>query len=77
MDTSEFTTAVGRLTALAVGERVAVMCSEGVWWRCHRALIADYLKARGYTVLHIMGAGAAVEHPYTSAARIVDGRLTY
>lgn len=32
------------------------MCSEAVWWRCHRALVADYLKSVGVTVYHIMGA---------------------
>jgi uncharacterized protein (DUF488 family) len=35
--------------------RCAIMCSEAVWWRCHRRIVADYLLARGETVLHIMG----------------------
>ena len=26
----------------------AIMCAEAVWWRCHRSLISDYLKARGW-----------------------------
>jgi len=48
-----------------------------VWWRCHRALIADYLKAMGIDVIHILSSTKSSLHPYTSAARIVDGKLTY
>jgi uncharacterized protein (DUF488 family) len=55
----------------------AIMCAEAVWWRCHRSLIADYLKARGVEVLHILGANKVEPHPYTSAARIVNGELSY
>jgi uncharacterized protein (DUF488 family) len=53
------------------------MCAEAVWWRCHRSLIADYLKARGVEVLHVLRANKAEPHPYTSAARIVNGELSY
>ncbi len=53
------------------------MCAEAVWWRCHRSLIADYLKARGVEVLHILGANKVDPHPYTPAARIVNGELSY
>jgi uncharacterized protein (DUF488 family) len=55
----------------------AVMCAEAVWWRCHRSLIADYLKAHGVEVMHILGANKVEPHPYTSAARIVNGELCY
>lgn len=37
--------------------RSAMMCSEAVWWRCHRRIVADHLIARGETVFHIMGEG--------------------
>ena len=57
--------------------RTAIMCAEAVWWRCHRCLIADYLKARGLEVLHVLGANKVEPHPYTSAARIVNGELSY
>ena len=53
------------------------MCAEAVWWRCHRSLISDYLKARGVEVIHILDAGKTEPHPYTSAARIVAGELSY
>ena len=55
----------------------AIMCAEAVWWRCHRSLIADYLKARGLEVLHVLGANKVEPHPYTSAARILNGELSY
>jgi uncharacterized protein (DUF488 family) len=77
METPEFAKGVERLTELARAKRTAMMCAEAVWWRCHRALIADYLKARGWRVVHILDAKKIQEHPFTSAARIVDGELTY
>lgn len=66
-ETAAFAEAMERLTALAAAKRVAYMCSEAVWWRCHRAIMSDYLKERGWTVLHIMKEGTANEHPYTAA----------
>ena len=77
MATPEFERALGRLEEAAMERRTALLCSEAVWWRCHRSMIADALKARGTRVLHIMDGPKAVEHPYTSAARIVDGELRY
>ena len=77
METDAFRTGIERLAKLARKKRTAIMCSEAVWWRCHRSLIADYLKVRGAEVRHIMGVGQIAEHPYTSAARVVDGRLLY
>ena len=77
METEEFKTGVRELLELASSKRVAVMCAEAVWWRCHRSLLADYLKAEGHEVIHIIDAKKTEEHPYTSAARIVDGELSY
>ena len=77
METDAFRNAVSSLAALAAETPTAFMCSEAVWWRCHRSLVADYLKHRGWTVMHIMGIGIGKEHPYTSAAKIIDGRLDY
>ncbi len=53
------------------------MCSEALWWRCHRSLVSDYLKVHGWIVNHIMGIGKAQEHQYTSPAEIVNGELQY
>ena len=77
METPEFAEAAARLFDLAARRRTAVMCAEAAWSRCHRALIADYAKARGARVEHITGEGPAEEHPYTPEARLVDGRLSY
>jgi uncharacterized protein (DUF488 family) len=77
METGEFRDAIKRLLDLAKSRRTAIMCAEAVWWRCHRSLIADYLKAQGIEVTHILAAGKSETHPYTSAAMIVDGQLSY
>lgn len=77
METDEFKNGVRELLEVAAKSRVAVMCAEAVWWRCHRSLIADYLKAEGHEVVHILDAKKTEEHPFTSAARLVDGKLSY
>ena len=77
METEEFRAGIARLLEVARARRTAIMCAEAVWWRCHRSLIADYLKANGVEVTHIMATGKASEHPYTSAARIINGELSY
>ncbi|MBF6607168.1 MAG: DUF488 domain-containing protein, partial [Flavobacterium sp.] len=54
METDQFKNAASQLEELATKETVAYMCSEAVWWRCHRSMVSDYLKAKGWKVLHIM-----------------------
>ena len=77
METQPFRDGVDHLLEIARTGRTAIMCSEAVWWRCHRSMIADYLKAMGVHVFHILGAKKVQEHPYTSAAQLVGGRLSY
>jgi uncharacterized protein (DUF488 family) len=77
MDTDAFAQGIEGVSALVDKARVALMCSEAVWWRCHRSLIADYLKVRGYRVIHLLAANKHEEHPYTSAAQVVNGQLSY
>lgn len=77
METEEFKNGVRELLELSASARVAVMCAEAVWWKCHRSLIADYFKAEGHEVVHIVDAKKTEEHPFTTAARIVDGKLSY
>lgn len=77
METSAWQGARDALAALALEAPTAVMCAEAMWWQCHRALISDDFKAAGWEVLHLMAPGRTEEHPYTKAARIVDGRLDY
>jgi uncharacterized protein (DUF488 family) len=77
METKAFAQGIDCLLDLARRKRTAIVCAEAVWWRCHRSLIADYLKARGYQVLHIQSAAKAEEHPFTSPARMLNGKLSY
>ncbi|WP_343669287.1 DUF488 domain-containing protein [Chitinophaga sp.] len=77
METENFKNAIEKLEQIALQKPTAYMCAEAVWWRCHRSMVSDYLKAKGWTVYHIMAKGKAEEHPYTSAAKIVDGNVCY
>jgi uncharacterized protein (DUF488 family) len=77
MEQADYAVARERLATIASTNPTAIMCAEAVWWRCHRSLIADDFKSRGWEVLHLLPAGRTVPHPYTSVARIVDGRLVY
>jgi uncharacterized protein (DUF488 family) len=77
METAEFRAGMERLMELASKDRTAIMCAEAVWWRCHRSMISDYLKARGWEVLHIINEKKVEPHPFTSVARVVDGKLAY
>lgn len=77
METQIFLDAALELEKLAEKERVAFMCSEAVWWSCHRSLLSDWFKFRGWMVHHIMGITKEQEHPYTAPAKIIDGKLSY
>ena len=78
METEEFNKGVKRLLDLAADAGpAAIMCAEAVRWRCHRSLISDYLKVRGIEVMHILDVNKTEPHPYTSAARIAHGKLSY
>ena len=78
METEDFRNGIARLVDLAEKSGpTAIMCAEAVWWRCHRLLISDYLKARGVEVIHILDEKKTEPHPFTSAARIVNGELSY
>ncbi|MGZ3885327.1 MAG: DUF488 domain-containing protein [Bacteroidia bacterium] len=77
MQSPEFTAALCELETLAHQKRLVYMCAEALWWNCHRALISDALKFKGWTVLHIMAKGKIQEHPYTSAASFENGQLSY
>lgn len=77
MQTPEFAAGLDQLLDLARRMRTALMCAELMWWRCHRSMIADALRARDITVVHILDAEHSTLHPWTEPARIVNGRLTY
>jgi uncharacterized protein (DUF488 family) len=73
----EFAEGLEELLHLSAARRTAIMCSELLWWRCHRALIADVLRFLGGEVVHILSADQEKVHPYTSPARVIAGELMY
>jgi len=74
----EFHSGLGRLIEEGRRERCAIMCSEAVWWRCHRRIVADYLIARREEVFHIMGEGRLEAAKLTPGAVIrPDGKVIY
>ena len=77
MESPEFKTAIVELENLAANKLTAYMCSEAVWWRCHRSMVSDYLKVRNWKVLHIMDMDKTQEHPFTEPARTLQGMLFY
>jgi uncharacterized protein (DUF488 family) len=77
MATPEFRSAVGGVLEEARQKREALMCSEGLYWRCHRRLISDYLLGRGVKVWHIMPTGELRPHAVTEGAQFVEGEIAY
>ena len=74
----EFAKGLAQLRELAAAQPVAMMCSEALWWRCHRRLVADRLVVAGDTVCHIGSDGRASAHQLTSFAMVgADGQVTY
>ena len=79
MEAHEFWSALDRVLDEAAHRQTVVMCSESLWWRCHRRLIADaVVLARQIPVDHLMHNGALTEHPVTGGARLTeDGLIRY
>lgn len=79
MQTPEFLTKLDTLTARAEDRRIAIMCSESVWWRCHRRLISDAATLlHDADVRHIMHTGKTIPHTLTEGVRVTDrGVLQY
>jgi len=77
METDEFKAALNQLKTFSRAQHTCIMCSEAVWWRCHRSMISDALKVEGWKVMHILSMTKIQEHPYTSPATIQNGKLFY
>ena len=76
--TPEFRSALDEVLAEAARTTVAVMCSESVWWRCHRRLIADVaVMARGVPVRHLMPDGRLAPHRPSAGAVVIDGAVLW
>ena len=77
-ETAAFGAALNELEALARQRPTAYMCAEAVWWQCHRRLITDYLIARGWRVVHLLGVGHAQDAVLTPGAiPQADGTIWY
>jgi len=76
-ETSEFDAGIEQLLEAASTSTVAIMCSEGLWWRCHRRIISDHLTVRGWEVRHIMPNGKLAAHALPDFASIDAGRIIY
>ena len=73
----EFRLGLSRLTELSRERRCAIMCSEAVWWRCHRRFVADYLLHEGRNVFHLMGSARVDVAKLNPAARSNGKALVY
>lgn len=74
---AEFAAGLEALEQLAHELVTAMMCAEGLWWRCHRRLISDALTVRGWEVIHIGPDGRTAAHELTPFAVLDEGALTY
>jgi uncharacterized protein (DUF488 family) len=75
---SQFARAIEEILASAAARRTAMMCSEALWWRCHRRLVADRMVIDGGAVDHIGSDGRLSRHALTSFAAVdEDGRIIY
>ena len=76
--TPAFRAALDELLALAAKTTCAIMCSEAVWWRCHRRIVADHVLARGVPVVHLFSVDKSQVATLTPFARVAeDLRVTY
>jgi uncharacterized protein (DUF488 family) len=74
----EFGAALSDLVELGSRFRIALMCSEAVWWRCHRRIITDYLLFNGHDVDHLMAPGDRNQaKPTPGAVKTPDGKVLY
>ena len=74
----QFAAAFAELLELGQRSRLALMCSEAVWWRCHRRIIADHLLLNGHPVEHLMAPGQVEPAaPTPGAQRTADGKVVY
>jgi len=73
----EFEEGLRHLLELSATQRCAIMCSEAVWWRCHRRIVADYLMIRGLDVFHIMDIGKSTRAVLNPGAEPSGIKLLY
>lgn len=76
-ETADFEDGIAELMAAASASRTAVMCSEGLWWRCHRRIVADHMVIRGWAVEHILPDGRLAAHRLPDFASVTGHRIVY
>ena len=76
-ESAEFAQGLDELLAIAAGARTAIMCSEGLWWQCHRRIISDQMTVREWDVKHIMPDGKLTAHRLPDFASVIEGRIIY
>ncbi|HDJ66696.1 MAG TPA: DUF488 family protein [Nitrososphaeria archaeon] len=69
--------AASKLASICSKRVTAIMCKERIPWRCHRKILADYLIAKGFKVIHLIDHGVEVVHRLSKCARVVEGELRY
>jgi uncharacterized protein (DUF488 family) len=77
MQSPAFAESLEALIRLMKQKRTVYVCTEAVFWRCHRQLVSDALQIRGYRIGHILGPGKVQAHTLTPFARVEDLRITY
>ncbi|SFH63094.1 DUF488 domain-containing protein [Planctomicrobium piriforme] len=77
MATGDFQTGIEALSKIAAAKKTAIMCSESVFWRCHRRLVSDFWTAQGGLIQHIFSSGEIKPHQMTEGAKINQGTVTY
>jgi uncharacterized protein (DUF488 family) len=74
----DFGAALSEIIQLGRRSRLALMCSEAVWWRCHRRIITDYLLFNGHDVDHLMAPGHRyLAKPTRGSVKTSDGKVLY
>jgi uncharacterized protein (DUF488 family) len=76
-ESSDFAAGLNLLLEFLATGRTALMCSEGLWWRCHRRIVADHVTLRGVEVQHIKPDGRLTRHSLSDFASVRDGRIVY
>lgn len=77
MQTKDFEKGLNELLENFKKETVVLLCAEGLWWRCHRRMIADVLILKGYEVIHILPNGKMAKHELTPFLEKKNGKITY
>lgn len=75
---AEFAAGLDALLGDAARTATAAMCSESLWWRCHRRLLSDAAAlVHGADVVHLLHDGRQVAHEPTAGARRDGDRVVY